>query len=49
MEKPIDNFWKLRLADVKTALESNNFEVYLADDRHAACNIVLDEIIPGRP
>ena len=46
MEKPIDNFWKLRLADVKTALESNNFEVYLADDRHAACNIVLDEIIP---
>ena len=46
MEKPIDNYWKLRLADLKTALESNNFEVYLADDRQAACNIVLDDIIP---
>ncbi len=46
MEQPIDNYWKLRLADLKTALESNNFEVHLADDRHAACNIVLDDIIP---
>ena len=46
MEKPIDNYWKLRLADLKTALESNNFEVYIADDRHAACKIVLDDIIP---
>ena len=46
MDKPIDNFWKLRLADLKTALESNNFEVYLADDRHAAGRIVLEDIIP---
>ena len=46
MEKPIDHYWKLRLADLKTALESNNFEVYLADDRHMASNIVLDDIIP---
>ncbi len=46
MEKPIDNYWKLRLADLKAALESNNFEVYLADDRQAACNIVLEDIIP---
>jgi L-lactate utilization protein LutB len=47
MEQPIDNYWKLRLADLKTALESNNFEVYLADNRQAACNIVLDDIIPN--
>ena len=46
MEKPIDNYWKLRLADVKTALESNNFDVYLADDRQDACKIVLENIIP---
>ena len=46
MEKPIANYWKLRLTDLKAALESNNFEVFLADDRHAACNIVLDDIIP---
>ena len=46
MDKPIDNFWKLRLADLKTALESNNFDVYLADDRQTACKIVLEDIIP---
>lgn len=47
MEKPIDNYWRLRLADLKAALESNNFEVYLADDRQAACKIVLEDIIPN--
>jgi len=46
MEKPIDHYWKLRLADLKAALESNNFEVYLADDRQAACKIALEDIIP---
>jgi L-lactate utilization protein LutB len=46
MDKPIENYWKLRLADLKTALESNNFDVYLADDCQAACSIVLEEIIP---
>ena len=46
MEKPIDAYWKLRLADLKVALESNNFEVYLADDRQAACRIALEDIIP---
>lgn len=46
MDKPIDNYWKLRLADLKTALESNNFDVYLTDDRQAACKIVLEDIIP---
>ena len=46
MEKPIDNYWKLRLADLKAALESNNFEVYLADDRQAAGRIVIEDIIP---
>ncbi|CAB1065010.1 Transcriptional regulators of sugar metabolism [Olavius sp. associated proteobacterium Delta 1] len=46
MDKPIENYWKLRLVDLKTALESNNFEVYLADDRQAASKIVLDDIIP---
>ena len=46
MDKPIEHYRKLRLADLKTALESNNFEVYLADDKDAACKIVLDEIVP---
>ena len=46
MDKPIDNYWNKRLADLKTALESNNFEVFLADDKDGAYKVVLDEIIP---
>ena len=46
MDKPIDNYWIKRLADLKTALESNNFEVFLADDKDGAYKVVLDEIIP---
>jgi L-lactate utilization protein LutB len=47
MEKPIDNYWKKRLEDVKAALESNNFEVHLANDKTDAQNIVLEKILPG--
>ena len=32
MEKPIEHYWKARLADLKEALEGNNFEVFLAND-----------------
>jgi hypothetical protein len=46
MDKPIENFWKLRLEDLKKALEENNFEVFLADDAQAAGKLVLDKIIP---
>ena len=43
MEQPIENYSKLRLTDLKAALEANNFEVHLTDDRlltttQAACN-----------
>ena len=46
MDKPIDNYWNKRLADLKIALESNNFEVFLADNQDEACKVVLEEIIP---
>ncbi len=46
MDKPIENFWQIRLADVKTALETNNFEVFLADNKEDAYNIVLEDLIP---
>ncbi len=45
MEKPIENFWSLRLADLKDALEANNFEVYIAENRDAAKKIAR-EILP---
>ena len=46
MEKPIENYWKGRLVGVKQALERNNFEVFLADNRTRAKEIVEKEILP---
>jgi L-lactate utilization protein LutB len=47
MDQPIENYGKLRLTDLKTALESNNFDVYLAENKQAACETVLKDIIPN--
>ena len=49
MEKPIENYWKLRLETVRTALEENNFEVFVAADAAAAKAVVLETILPGLP
>lgn len=46
MDKPIEKFWQIKLADVKEALELNNFEAFLADNADEAKKIVLEEIIP---
>jgi L-lactate utilization protein LutB len=47
MDKPIENWWQIRLADLKKELEANNFEVFLAGNAAEAKKIVLEEIIPG--
>ncbi len=47
MEKPIISYWKKRLTDLKIALESNNFEVFLADTKHEASKTVLEKILPA--
>ncbi len=46
MEKPIENYWKIRLANLKEALEANNFEVFVADNTEDAKKVVLEQIIP---
>lgn len=46
MEKPIENFWSLRLNNLKEVLEANNFEVYIAGNREEAKKIVLEGILP---
>ncbi len=46
MDKPIESYNKLRLADLKAALESNNFDVYLAENKQEACKTVLEDIMP---
>lgn len=47
MEKPIENYWRIRLNDVKEVLEENNFEVFIAKDAADAKKIVLENILPA--
>ena len=47
MEKPIEVYWRIRLKEVATALEANNFAVYQAADLDAAKMIVMEQIFPG--
>jgi anion-transporting ArsA/GET3 family ATPase len=46
MEKPILNYWQLRLGNLKETLESNNFEVFIADNAREAGRVVMDKILP---
>ncbi len=46
MDKPIENYWKIRLENLKTALEANNFEVFVADSEADAKKIFLDDVFP---
>ncbi len=46
MDKPISNFWDIRLEALKEALTKNNFEVYRASTAADAPKIVLDTILP---
>lgn len=47
MEKAIKEYWQKRLKYMKKKLESNNFEVFLAEEIADARNIVLENILPG--
>jgi L-lactate utilization protein LutB len=46
MERPIDNYWHLRLSDLRTALEKNNFDVFLAETAKEAANLLEERILP---
>jgi len=46
MDKPIKNYWKLRLEALKKSLEENNFEVFLVNNSSEAKAIVQKEILP---
>ncbi len=47
MKNPVNTFWNLKLQAVKEQLETNNFEVFLADTAEKAKEIALTEIIPN--
>ena len=46
MEKPILNYWQLRLETLKETLVSNNFEVFIAGNAREAGRMVMDKILP---
>jgi len=46
MDKPIESYWQIRLANLKKELEANNFDVFLAGNTDEAKKAVLEEIIP---
>jgi L-lactate utilization protein LutB len=46
MEKPVENYWRIRLTDLKKVLKENGFEVFLADNAAGAKEIVQGRIIP---
>ena len=47
MDKPIDEYWKIRLQRVQKTLEDNNFDVYLADNKDMAKKLAYETIIPA--
>jgi L-lactate utilization protein LutB len=46
MKNPIENFWTIRLSELKQVLEGNRFDAYVAENSKEAKRIVLEEIIP---
>ena len=46
MENPKNHYWQIRLAQVKKALEANNFTVFIANSAADAKQVVLKEILP---
>lgn len=46
MEKPIQTYWQVRLGALKQTLESNNFEVFIAQNAREAGRLVMDRILP---
>ena len=46
MKEAIENYWRLKLAACREALERNNFEAHVAADSDEARRIVLETILP---
>ncbi|WP_281492090.1 lactate utilization protein [Desulfosarcina cetonica] len=46
MENPIHEYWTIRLQRTQKALEANNFDVYIADNKDMAKKLAYETIIP---
>lgn len=47
MNDPIENFWKMRLDELKVQLEKNNFEVFIVENAAEAGALVIENILPA--
>ena len=47
MNKAVQQYWRLRLRNLKETLEQNNFDVYEASDVMQAHKLVIESIIPA--
>lgn len=47
MDNPSENFWKLRLEQMKAQLNSNNFEAFVVKDKAEAAQLIIHEIFPA--
>jgi L-lactate utilization protein LutB len=43
--EPLQEFWRIRLDGVKTSLEKNNFEAFVADSSDEARRLVMEDIL----
>lgn len=46
MESYVDNYWQVKLNQVRESLRENNFEAHVVSDPQHARTLVLDSIIP---
>lgn len=47
MKDPIEQYWKLRLDELRVQLEKNSFEVFIVENAANAGTIVLENILPA--
>lgn len=46
MEKPVENFWQIRLQGLKEQLEDNNFQTFIVDTVADAGKLFFEKLLP---
>jgi L-lactate utilization protein LutB len=47
VDKPIENYWSLRMQEMQEQLKSNNFETYVVENGAEAKKLILEDIVPA--
>ena len=46
MENPVENFWQVRLLELKEQLDNNNFQTFIADSVADANTLFFEKLLP---